>query len=64
MYAAKGRIMTVQELIEELSKIENRNLDVVILSNDIDFKTVTELSKTELGYKESNFEVKNCIRLQ
>lgn len=56
--------MTVQELIEELSKIENRNLDVVILSNDIDFKTVTELSKTELGYKESNFEVKNCIRLQ
>lgn len=57
-------MMTVQELIEELSKIENRNLDVVILSNDIDFKTVTELNKTELEYKESNFEVKNCIKLQ
>lgn len=56
--------MTVKELINELSKVENKDLEVIILSNNIDFKTVTEVEETELGYKESGFEVKNCIRLQ
>lgn len=54
--------MTVQNLIEELNKVINKNLDVVILSKDIDFKTVTDIEETELGYDEH--PVTHCIILR
>jgi len=53
--------MTVQNLIDELSKIVNKNLDVVIPSEDTGFKTVTDVEETELGY--DNKHVKPCIEL-
>lgn len=53
--------MTVQNLIDELNKIVNKNLDVVILSKDIDFKSVTDIEETELGY--DGQAVKLCIEL-
>lgn len=53
--------MTVQNLIDELNKIVNKNLDVVILSKDIDFKSVTDIEETELGYDKQ--AVKQCIEL-
>ena len=55
--------MKVKELIRELSKFPNQELDVIILGNNIEFKTIDEIEQTELGYKESNFEVKECIKL-
>lgn len=53
--------MTVQNLIDELSKVKDKNLDVVILSKDIDFKSVTDIEETELGY--DGQDVKTCIEL-
>lgn len=53
--------MTVQNLINELSKIKDKNLDVVILSKDINFKSVTDIEETELGY--DGQVVKPCIEL-
>lgn len=53
--------MTVQNLINELSKIKDKNLDVVILSKDINFKSVTDIEETELGY--DGQAVKHCVEL-
>lgn len=54
--------MTVGELREELSKIVNQNLEVVILSDNIDFKSVTEVFEDELGYDRKG--VTTCVRLK
>ena len=53
--------MTVKELREELAHV-NPNLEVVILSDDIEFKSVTEVFEDQLGFDRQ--KVKRCIRLK
>lgn len=54
--------MKVRELIQELGKIVNQELEVVILSDDITFKSVDEVEKDKLGF--DNKEVRECVRLK
>lgn len=57
-----GVDMTVGELRKELEKIVNQELQVVILSDDIDFKSVEEVFEDSIGF--DNNGVKKCIRLK
>lgn len=54
--------MTVRQLKKELDKINDDDLDVVILSDQIEFKSVSDVFKDEVGY--DNEEVKKCIRIK
>lgn len=53
--------MTVQELRDKLAKVVNQNLDVVILSEQIDFKPASEVFEDTIGY---NGEIKQCVRIK
>ena len=53
--------MTVKQLKKELEKVEE-DLDVVILSDRIDFKSVTDVFEDEIGYDDK--EVTKCIRIK
>lgn len=54
--------MTVKELIQELQKIEDKDLDVIILSDNIDLTSVKDIYEDTLGYDRG--PVKPCIRLR
>ena len=54
--------MKVKELIEQLNNVEDKELEVVLLSENMDFKTVTELFEDKLGYDFK--QVRPCIRIK
>lgn len=54
--------MTIKELIQELEKIEDKDLDVIILSDNIDLTTVKDVYEDTLGYDHG--QVKPCVRLR
>ena len=53
--------LTVKQLKKELEKVDE-DLDVVILSDQIDFKSVDDVFEDEVGY--DNKDVSKCIRLK
>ena len=60
--------MTVQQLIKKLEKIEDKKKEVVILTENLDFKVATDVEQTEIWYTDMTGtlldDARECVRIR